>query len=175
MMFGLRFPEDQIARWANRYTYLSEDRIANEIAPAARERGYWKRTEFIEICKWKTPRSQPLVQANSLDVVEGSRERRSKAGLMQSRSWCCRRFVVSHGQRLQRSCTSVIRSPIRSSTFELSGLSGTRRLPRTLSTSGSSTRLSFASYLRERAGRCGLWIGHCGSTPMSVNATDPAV
>ncbi len=70
MMFRLRFPEDQIAHWANRYTYPSEDRIANEIAPAARERGYLKRTEFVEICKWKTPRSQPLVKANSSDIVE---------------------------------------------------------------------------------------------------------
>ena len=36
----------------------------------ARERGYLTRTEFVEVCKWKTPRSQPLVKANSPEIVE---------------------------------------------------------------------------------------------------------
>src|SRR5690348_16674543 len=69
-MFKLRFPEDKISHWANRYSYPSQDRVEKEIAPVARERGYLTRSEFVEMCNWKTPRTQPLVKTNSREIVE---------------------------------------------------------------------------------------------------------
>jgi hypothetical protein len=68
--FKLRFPETKIDYWASRYSFPSEHRLEKEIAPAARARGYLTRPEFVEMCRWKTPRTQPLVRANSAEVVE---------------------------------------------------------------------------------------------------------
>ena len=70
MTFKLRFPEDKISYWADRYSYPSEDRVEKEIAPVARERGYLTWSEFVEMCRWKTPRTQPLVKTNSREIVE---------------------------------------------------------------------------------------------------------
>src|SRR5262245_31562644 len=69
-MFKLRFPENKIAHWASRYSYATEAHFEDEIAPAARSRGYLIRPEFIELCRWKTPRTQPMVRSNPADIVE---------------------------------------------------------------------------------------------------------
>lgn len=69
-MFKLKFPENTIAYWTARYSYAAEATFENDIAPRARKRGYLKRAEFIELCRWKTPRTQPLVRENSADAVE---------------------------------------------------------------------------------------------------------
>src|SRR5712691_3948515 len=69
-MFKLRFQENRISHWASRYSYPSEDRFEKEIAPVARERGYLTGPEFVEMCRWKTPRSQPLVKTNPREIVE---------------------------------------------------------------------------------------------------------
>src|SRR5256885_1125025 len=68
-MFKLRFPEAAIPSWAKRYSYPSEAYVEDEIVPAARQRGYLTRPEFVEICKWKTPRTQPLVKENPPELV----------------------------------------------------------------------------------------------------------
>jgi hypothetical protein len=36
---------------------------------AARGRGHYTRDEFISVCRWKTPRSSPLVARNSAETV----------------------------------------------------------------------------------------------------------
>lgn len=90
-MFKLRFSEDRIQHWANRYSYAAEAQFENEIAPRARARGYLKRSEFIELCKWKTPRTKLLVRKNPADIVEAvtraaleSRHENVKIGVLRS-------------------------------------------------------------------------------------------
>ena len=65
VVFTLRFPPSEIPRWAKAYSYPGEDKIVDELAPRARSRGYLTRTEFLELCRWKTPRSQPRCANNT--------------------------------------------------------------------------------------------------------------
>lgn len=67
--FALRFDIRDIPELAERYSYPPEDRIVDEIGPAARARGYYTKSEFIEICGWKTARSKSRVAANTEDEV----------------------------------------------------------------------------------------------------------
>jgi hypothetical protein len=90
-MFKLRFSEGKIGFWADRYSYPAETEFENEIAPRARLRGYLTRPEFIELCRWKTPRTQPLVRENPADIVEAvtrasleSRHEHVKIGVLRS-------------------------------------------------------------------------------------------
>lgn len=72
--FKLQFDRTKIAALAARYSYPSEDRIVEVIGPAARQRGYYTRSEFIEVCRWKTERSRSRVAENSEEqVVEATR------------------------------------------------------------------------------------------------------
>ena len=64
-MFRLRFPQDRIADYAARYSYPGDGRLTEVLAPKVRARGYLTRTEFLELCHWKTPRSRPRVVQNS--------------------------------------------------------------------------------------------------------------
>lgn len=65
----LRFSQSEIPALAARYSYPGEERIVNEIGPAARRRGYYTRTEFIDLCGWKTVRSRSRVALNAEDAV----------------------------------------------------------------------------------------------------------
>jgi hypothetical protein len=47
------------------YSYAGEEKITDELAPRVRARGYLTRPEFLELCRWKTPRSQPRCSANT--------------------------------------------------------------------------------------------------------------
>lgn len=73
--FALQFDMSMIPALASQYSYPPlEGRIADEIGPAVRERGYFTRSELIDICWWKTPRSGPLVALNSeAEVQEATR------------------------------------------------------------------------------------------------------
>ncbi len=64
-MFRLRFPERRISHWAVRFLDSGDKMIENRIGPSARARGYLTRAEFLQICRWKTPRSRPLCVLNS--------------------------------------------------------------------------------------------------------------
>lgn len=71
--FKLRFPEKQkdLVRWAERYSYpLDESEIEARMAPRARRRGHLTYEEFVRLCRWKTPRSQPRCAANAPALVE---------------------------------------------------------------------------------------------------------
>jgi hypothetical protein len=71
---ALQFDPSQIPVLADRYSYPGEERIVGEIGPAARERGYYHRSEFVEICGWKTERSKSRVATNTEEeVVEATR------------------------------------------------------------------------------------------------------
>jgi hypothetical protein len=68
-MFKLCFPIEEIGRWAAQYSYPGEDRIVERLAPAARARGYLRRAEFLELCKWKSPRTQPRCAENTAGTI----------------------------------------------------------------------------------------------------------
>lgn len=67
--FRLRMPEGELPFWAGRYSYPGEEEIEKRVAPTARARGYLLRDEFLELCRWKTPRSQPRCAENGEDYV----------------------------------------------------------------------------------------------------------
>jgi hypothetical protein len=66
--FQLRFPLQDIQHWASKYP-AEDDAKVLEYGHAARERGELTRTEFLEMCRWKTPRSQPLCKENTPDTI----------------------------------------------------------------------------------------------------------
>jgi hypothetical protein len=61
-------PEAELPTWADRYSYAPDAEI-EKIGSSARARGYLKRDDFLELCRWKTPRSQPRCAANSEEFV----------------------------------------------------------------------------------------------------------
>ena len=65
----LRIPESELRAWADRFTDSSEDRIEATLAPRVRTRGFLLRDEFLALCRWKTPRSQPRCASNDEDYV----------------------------------------------------------------------------------------------------------
>ncbi len=67
--FRLRFPERDIPSWAARYEY-DDTEVQDTIAPAARARGHLTRDEFLSLCRWKTPRSQPRCASNPASFIE---------------------------------------------------------------------------------------------------------
>jgi len=66
--FALQFPIHQVPEYAARYVDDDDDVLA--IGRVARERGHYTMDEFQRLCRWKTPRSAPLVAQNSADSVE---------------------------------------------------------------------------------------------------------
>lgn len=69
MTFRLRFPVSQINYWADRYDFVGDSEIESEVATPAREQGYLTRSQFLRICKWKTPRSQKKCKKNDEEMV----------------------------------------------------------------------------------------------------------
>ena len=62
-------PEDQLSAWADRYADPSEAEIEKVIAPSVRARGHLRRNEFLELCRWKTARTQRRCRVNSEELV----------------------------------------------------------------------------------------------------------
>ena len=90
-MFKLRFRPDEIALWAKAYSYPGEDRIVEDVAPRARARGHLTRVEFLRLCRWKTPRSQPRCAKNSAvrireatQIALASPDERAKVYILRS-------------------------------------------------------------------------------------------
>jgi hypothetical protein len=67
--FVLQFPLDHVRKYAERYAY-EDDAEVLAMGRTARERGYYTLGEFAAICRWKTPRSAPLVALNASEAVE---------------------------------------------------------------------------------------------------------
>lgn len=63
MQFELQFPPEEIEALAERFPALDDTRL-DAVGTAVRARGHYTRSEFIEVCAWKTPRSRPRVAAN---------------------------------------------------------------------------------------------------------------
>jgi hypothetical protein len=72
--FKLRFPPSEIPHWASRYAYAGEDRTVDTVGRSVQSRGYLKRQEFLRLCRWKTPRSQPRCARNPASLVREATE-----------------------------------------------------------------------------------------------------
>ncbi len=68
--FKLRFDKAIIPELASRYFYQDDARMLNEIGPRAKDRGYFAKDDFLELCRWKTPRSQSRVRSNPAKFIE---------------------------------------------------------------------------------------------------------
>jgi hypothetical protein len=64
LRFELRFPPTEIRPLAARFGPDDDARLL-AIGAAARARGHYTRSEFIDVCAWKTPRSRPRIAANT--------------------------------------------------------------------------------------------------------------
>ncbi len=71
-MFTLRFGKAAIPEWAARYPVDYDTSIETNIAPLVKAQGYFTQAEFIELCRWKTPRSKPLVKSNAEDYIRAT-------------------------------------------------------------------------------------------------------
>ena len=69
-VFRLQFPLELVPAYAARYTDDDADVLA--IGREVGDRGHYTLDEFRRVCRWKTPRSAPLVAQNSNDAVEAS-------------------------------------------------------------------------------------------------------
>jgi hypothetical protein len=56
-MFALRFPAEDIARWAKEYNYRAAAADPTEVGTQARRKGEIGLSELQTIAKWKSPRS----------------------------------------------------------------------------------------------------------------------
>jgi len=72
--YKLRFEQSQINELSARYCEQNSDQtnesyIENVIAPTTKAAGFYTREDFLKVCHWKTPRSQPHCQRNDEAVV----------------------------------------------------------------------------------------------------------
>lgn len=74
-MFALRFGLSEIETLAELYVAANsdqeaEDAIETVISPRVRARGCYKKDEFLELCRWKTPRSKKHCASNADAFVD---------------------------------------------------------------------------------------------------------
>ena len=70
-VFSLQFAIDQVPSYAGRYAY-EDDMEVLAIGRRAHRRGHYTLDEFLRVCRWKTPRSGPLVALNTAASVEAA-------------------------------------------------------------------------------------------------------
>ncbi|MBL8765499.1 MAG: hypothetical protein JNM07_14700 [Phycisphaerae bacterium] len=68
-IFQLRFPLDDIQRWAAEYSDFERDVRPIEIGDAARRAGFLARSEFLILARWKSPRPGKRHEHNDDDMV----------------------------------------------------------------------------------------------------------
>jgi hypothetical protein len=66
--FALQFAIERVPEYAARFPSEDDDEVL-AIGRNARERGHYTPEEFRKVCRWKTPRSVPLVAENSAGSV----------------------------------------------------------------------------------------------------------
>lgn len=69
-MFKLRFPASKLRDWAGRYYVENDHEVEFVLAPNICKRGYLTQPEFIQICRWKTPRSRKTAASNESAYIE---------------------------------------------------------------------------------------------------------
>lgn len=65
----MRIRLDKIVEYASRYHDPREESIENGVAPQVRARGYCTKEQFLQIYKWKTPRTLHIAKENSPDEI----------------------------------------------------------------------------------------------------------
>ena len=65
--FKLRFPVREIEPYARRYPYGDEAEFL--LAETVKRRGFLTREEFLAVCHWKSPRTQPRCRSNSSEFI----------------------------------------------------------------------------------------------------------
>lgn len=69
--FRLRFPRRDLLRWTQAYDYKArESKLVDQIRPLVLSQGYLTRAQFLRICRWKSPRTQPLCRRNLSRKIE---------------------------------------------------------------------------------------------------------
>jgi hypothetical protein len=66
--FNLRFSIREIETCAERYPHSDEALLS--MAEQVKQRGFLTRDEFLAVCHWKSPRSQPRCRSNSSDFIK---------------------------------------------------------------------------------------------------------
>ena len=51
--------------WSAMYPVAEDARVLNEVGPRVRERGYYDRSDLIEVGNWKSQRVGPLLRSNT--------------------------------------------------------------------------------------------------------------
>jgi hypothetical protein len=76
MEYVLRFDCGKVEVLADRYTSCqseadrnAEAHIEKVIAPSVKENGCYTKSHFLDLCRWKTPRSQPRCAANDEELI----------------------------------------------------------------------------------------------------------
>jgi hypothetical protein len=69
--FVLQPAIEDVPGYAQRFPAEEDDEVL-ALGQAARERGFYTRAELIRVCRWKTPRSGPLVRRNASPAVEAA-------------------------------------------------------------------------------------------------------
>jgi hypothetical protein len=89
MSFRLRFPASEIGLWAERFP-VDVDQAVERLAPGIRKRGYLRRSEFLSLCAWKTPRTARRCASNSSAlIIDATRlalrtgDERAKIGILR--------------------------------------------------------------------------------------------
>jgi hypothetical protein len=67
--FTPKFDLQTTPYWAARYSDSQSDDAVAEVAQRARERGYLTRADFLQIARWKSPRSKPASESNTEEYV----------------------------------------------------------------------------------------------------------
>lgn len=70
MDYSLRFDGGEIGHWASRYEYPGEKELIRDLVPIVKRRGHLRKDEFLEVCKWKTTRSQSKCRKNPSQLIE---------------------------------------------------------------------------------------------------------
>jgi hypothetical protein len=69
--FEIQFPPELVPELAARFPTVDESALET-IGATARARGYYRRSEFLLVCAWKTPRSAPKVALNTAPAVRAA-------------------------------------------------------------------------------------------------------
>jgi hypothetical protein len=70
--FKLRFSPRLVQKYASRYIYTNatEKDVEGTIAPAVRKQAFYTKQQFIDVCYWKSPRTQKWCASNDARTVE---------------------------------------------------------------------------------------------------------
>jgi len=169
--FALRFPINDVPKWAARYGYLGPEtaRLETVVGPRSRVAGVITKPDFLDICEWKSPRQRPRYAENSAELIEAAtrialsaRDERIRIGVLlvlRRVGWPVASTLLYFAHR----------DPTRSSISARCGHSGSidRRSSTTSGTGGRTSRPADAPQKRP-ASACVRWIGLCGSTRRST-------